>query len=259
MVDMSSSILCQNVSLSFSGRSEDLVLQSTDLSIEAGEFVCIIGPSGCGKTTLMNLVAGLIAPSSGVIAVGGVPVDGPSPDRGVIFQEFALMPWKTVLGNVEFGLRMKGLGAAERRRIALEQIDLVGLRGKEQLYPRQLSGGMKQRTAIARAYAMEPKILLMDEPFGALDAQTRAGLQDDLLTTWTSLGQTVIFITHDLDEAFYLGTRVLVMAARPGRIIDDIKVAFPLPRSPAIRFSEQFTHLKKRAWDQIERQHINHN
>ncbi|PRY20978.1 NitT/TauT family transport system ATP-binding protein [Aliiruegeria haliotis] len=253
---MTKSISIRNVAHGFGPtKSEVPVLEPTSLEIDAGEFVCVLGPSGCGKTTLMNMVAGLVLPREGEIDVGGEIVKGPSPARGVIFQEFALMPWKTVLGNIDFGLRMKGVPRAERRRIAQHHIDLVGLSGSEDLYPRQLSGGMKQRTAIARAYAVEPEVLLMDEPFGALDAQTRAVLQDDLLKSWQQLGQTVMFITHDLDEAFYLASRVLVMSKRPGTIVADIKVDIPYPRTPEIRFTEQFTEMKAQAWQLIEAQH----
>ena len=253
---MSKSIECRGVGHSFGeGASALEVLRPTDLSIAAGEFVCLLGPSGCGKTTLMNIVAGLVDPSVGTVEVGGEPVDGPSPERGVIFQEFALMPWKTVMGNVEFGLRMKGVPRAERRRIAREHLALVNLEGFEDKYPRQLSGGMKQRTAIARAYAVEPDVLLMDEPFGALDAQTRSILQDDLLASWEKLGQTVMFVTHDLDEAFYLASRVIVMSARPGVILADIDVDLPYPRDPKTRFTDRFTEMKQEAWSLIEAQH----
>ena len=253
---MSKSIECRGVGHSFgSGESAMEVLRPTDLDVKAGEFVCLLGPSGCGKTTLMNVVAGLIEPSAGTVTVGGEPVSGPSPERGVIFQEFALMPWKTVMGNVEFGLRMKGVPPAERRRVAREHLSLVGLEGFEDKYPRQLSGGMKQRTAIARAYAVEPDVLLMDEPFGALDAQTRSVLQDDLLASWEKLGQTVLFVTHDLDEAFYLASRVIVMSARPGAILADIEVDLPYPRDPQTRFTDRFTEMKSHAWSLIEAQH----
>ena len=252
---MSLEIDCRGVGHSFGGSEGPEVLTPTDLTIEAGEFVCVLGPSGCGKTTLMNVVAGLIEPTRGEVLVGGEPVEGPSPRRGVIFQEFALMPWKTVRGNVEFGLRMKGMGRAKRAEAVERHLSLVGLAGFEDHYPRQLSGGMKQRCAIARAYAVEPDVLLMDEPFGALDAQTRATLQDDLLASWSELGQTVLFVTHDLDEAFYLASRVLVMSARPGRILADIRVDLPYPRDPAVRFTDTFTEFKQRAWSLIESQH----
>ena len=253
---MSKSIICRGVAHSFGeGDRARPVLDRTDLTIDAGEFVCLLGPSGCGKTTLMNMVAGLVIPREGTIEVGGAIVKGPSPERGVIFQEFALMPWKTVIGNIDFGLRMKGVARAQRREIAQRHIDLVGLRGSEHLYPRQLSGGMKQRTAIARAYAVEPDVLLMDEPFGALDAQTRAVLQGDLLKSWEQLGQTVMFVTHDLDEAFFLASRVLVMSARPGRIVADITRDRPSPRPPEIRYDARFTEMKSEAWKLIEANH----
>ena len=226
---MSKTIECRGVGHGFGEGADELeVLRPTDLTVESGDFVCLLGPSGCGKTTLMNVVAGLVEPRRGTVTVGGERVDGPSPERGVIFQEFALMPWKTVLANVEFGLRMKGVPRDERRRTAREHLALVGLEGFENHYPRQLSGGMKQRTAIARAYAVEPDVLMMDEPFGALDAQTRATLQDDLLRSWSKLGQTVLFVTHDLDEAFYrAGLRRRAGRADDGRAVRRARRADP--------------------------------
>ena len=256
---MSKEIVCRALGHHYVDRGRSVeVLTPTDLVIEKGSFVSIVGPSGCGKTTLMNVVAGLVAPTEGQVLVGGRPITGPGPDRGVIFQEFALMPWKSVLANVEFALRMRGVPARERRALALKQLSFVGLSGYEDFYPHQLSGGMKQRTAIARAYAMEPEVLLMDEPFGALDAQTRSILQDDLLRTWNARGQTVVFITHDIDEAFDLSSRVLVMSKRPGRILADIAVPFDYPRTPDIRFTDAFTELKSQAWQLIQSQHVRH-
>ncbi|WP_031087386.1 ABC transporter ATP-binding protein, partial [Streptomyces sp. NRRL WC-3549] len=195
-----------------------LALDHVSLDIEDGEFVTVVGPSGCGKSTLMNIAAGLLDATDGEVVVDGVPVSGPAPERGVIFQQYALFPWMTVSGNVEFGLKVAGAKKAERRRKAREVIELVGLTDFADSLPKTLSGGMKQRCAIARAYAVDPKVLLMDEPFGALDSLTRVRMQESLLDTWGRDRRTVMFITHDVDEAVFLANRVVVMAARPGRI-----------------------------------------
>ncbi len=196
------------------------VLALEDISLEVGdrEFIALLGPSGCGKSTLLYLIGGFLPIESGTISVDGAPVTGPGPDRGVVFQHFALFPWKTVLQNVLYGLERKGAPRAEREDVARGFINLVGLRGFEDNYPSQLSGGMKQRAAIARTLAVDPRILLMDEPFGALDAQTRALMQSELLGIWRASPKTVIFVTHDVQEAVYLANRVFVMSARPGRI-----------------------------------------
>jgi len=206
-------------------------LEDINLNVKPNEFLCIIGPSGCGKTTLLRLIAGLEHPSSGEIVLDGKEVKGPSPDRGMVFQDFSLFPWRTVLKNVEFGL--ENLGVKDRREIAERYIELVGLKGFENCYPYELSGGMKQRVAIARALAMDPSILLMDEPFGSVDAQTRNVLQEELLEIWKRTKKTVLFVTHSVDEAVYLGDRVAVMSARPGRIIEcmDINIARPRKRT----------------------------
>ena len=205
------------------------VLALDDVSLEVGnrEFVALLGPSGCGKSTLLYLMGGFMPVVSGSITVDGKPVTGPGPDRGIVFQHFALFPWKTVRGNILYGLERQGMAKAEREERAMEFIKLVGLAGFEDSYPSQLSGGMKQRTAIARTLAFDPKILLMDEPFGALDAQTRGLMQSELLRIWQRTPKTVIFVTHDVQEAVFLADRVAVMSARPGRIktIVDTKFA----------------------------------
>jgi NitT/TauT family transport system ATP-binding protein len=229
-------------------------LTNVDLDIADGEFVTVVGPSGCGKSTLMNVVAGLEEPTSGEVLVDGKPVDGPSPERGVIFQQYALFPWLTVRKNVEFGLTIAGVGKAERRKRAEHFIDLVGLMDYADQLPKALSGGMKQRCAIARAYAADPTLLLMDEPFGALDALTRVTLQDQLLETWQNEKRTVLFVTHDVEEAVYLASRVIVMAARPGRIAEIIDVDIPYPRTDETRLDEHFTAIKNRVWRAVYHQ-----
>jgi NitT/TauT family transport system ATP-binding protein len=205
-------------------------LQHISAAIADGEFVSIVGPSGCGKSTLLYIVGGFIPSSSGQVAVDGRKVTGPGPDRGPVFQEFALFPWKTVRGNIRYGLEEQKVPRATADARVAYLLDLVHLRGYESLYPKELSGGMKQRVAIARTLAYNPKILLMDEPFGSLDAHTRALLQDELLAIWERETKTVLFVTHGVDEAVYLSDRVLVMTAAPGRLKADIRIALPRPR-----------------------------
>ncbi|AQW47459.1 ABC transporter ATP-binding protein [Streptomyces violaceusniger] len=229
-------------------------LGQVSLDIGDREFVAVVGPSGCGKSTLLCMVAGLVEPTSGTVTVDGAPVAGPGPDRGVIFQQYALFPWLTVRGNVEFGLKLARVPAAERRRRAEHAIELVGLADFADALPKTLSGGMKQRCAIARAYAVDPEVLLMDEPFGALDALTRVQLQDQLLDTWTQERRTVLFITHDVDEAVYLAGRVVVMAARPGRVHRIIDVDLPYPRTEEIRLSAEFARIRNDVWTQVYHQ-----
>ncbi|MBI5719718.1 MAG: ABC transporter ATP-binding protein [Burkholderiales bacterium] len=229
-------------------------VHEVSLDVAEGEFVTLVGPSGCGKSTLLNLAAGLQAPSGGRVCVDGVPVLGPSPQRGVIFQQYALFPWLTVAENVGFGLKIAGRPAAEREATVQRWLELVGLAAFAGALPKTLSGGMKQRCAIARAYAMDPSVLLMDEPFGALDALTRVRLQDQLLQTWQREQRTVLFITHDVDEAVYLARRVVVMAARPGRIHEIIHVDLPYPRTEAMRLSPDFAELRNRIWNAVHHQ-----
>ncbi|MFV0333188.1 MAG: ABC transporter ATP-binding protein [Tropicimonas sp.] len=230
------------------GADAFVALQDFDLNIGEGEIVTVVGPSGCGKSTAMNIAAGLLEPSGGHCTVGGVEVAGPGPDRGVIFQQYALFPWLTVRKNVEFGLKLKGMKPAERRERAEHYIDMVGLGDFADALPKMLSGGMKQRCAIARAYAVNPEVLLMDEPFGALDALTRVRLQDQLLDTWARDKRTIMFITHDVDEAVYLANRVIVMAARPGRLQEIIDVNLPYPRNEEIRLSPEFQKIRNQVW-----------
>ena len=230
------------------GKERFVALGGVSLDLVDNEFVTVVGPSGCGKSTLMNILAGLEEPTSGTALVDGKPVNGPSPERGVIFQQYALFPWLTVRKNVEFGLKNAGVPAGERRERAQHFIDMVGLTDFADALPKMLSGGMKQRCAIARAYAMNPKILLMDEPFGALDALTRVRMQEHLLQTWEQEKRTVMFITHDVDEAVYLANRVVVMAARPGRIHKIIDVNLPYPRTEEVRLSPEFAELRNEIW-----------
>ena len=215
------------------------------LSVAPGEFICLLGPSGCGKSTLLGALAGHLQPSRGTIKVDHAPLDGPHPDRGLVFQHHTLFPWKKVLANVAFGLKMKGVGRQERHRRAREMLKLVGLEGFENHYPAQLSGGMKQRVEIARVLINHPRVMLMDEPFGALDAQTRLMIQKLLLDVWECIKTTIIFITHDIDEALFLADRILVMSPRPGRIIDEIRLDFARPRGADLVTSEQFIRLKR--------------
>jgi NitT/TauT family transport system ATP-binding protein len=229
-------------------------LGDVSLELADNEFVTVVGPSGCGKTTLMNILAGLEEPTSGRALLDGKAISGPGPERGVIFQQYALFPWLTVRKNVEFGLKTKGVGRDERRRIADHFIELVGLTQFADALPKTLSGGMKQRVAIARAYAVNPSILLMDEPFGAVDALTRVRLQDQLLATWSQEKRTVVFITHDVDEAVFLANRVVVMAARPGRVVEVIDVDLPYPRNDELRLSPAFTALRNRVWNAVYHQ-----
>ncbi len=206
-------------------------VEDVSLEIHNGEFVSILGPSGCGKTTLLNIIAGFIAPTRGEILLNGRRIQGPGPDRGVVFQTFALFPWKTVLDNVGFGLKMRGVPKPERDRIAREYIALVGLEGFEDRYPHELSGGMQQRVGVARVLANNPELLLMDEPFASVDAQTRMTLQEELTRIWEDRRPTILFITHDVEEAVFLANRVIVLSARPGRVRETIDVALPRPRS----------------------------
>jgi NitT/TauT family transport system ATP-binding protein len=212
-------------------------LRNVSLSVEEGEFVCLIGPSGCGKTTLLQLVAGFLQPTDGRVLFRGRPIGSPGPDRGVVFQEYALFAWMTAQQNVEFGLRMAGVPPAERRERARSALDRVSLGRAADKYPHELSGGMRQRVAVARALVNEPKVLLMDEPFAAVDAMTRTALQHDLLRLWQEVNVSVLFITHNIDEAVFLAERVVVMSAHPGSVRRDIRIDLTYPRQ---RGSEAF-------------------
>jgi NitT/TauT family transport system ATP-binding protein len=221
-------------------------LDNISLDVAEQEFSVIVGPSGCGKSSLLRLVAGLIDPTSGRITLDGNEVTGPGKDRGMVFQSYTLFPWLTVRDNVEFGLKIGGVSAGERARIAAHYIAEVGLEGFETSYPKQLSGGMMQRVALARALANDPAILLMDEPFGALDSQTRSLMQELLLKIWEHSHKTVLFITHDIDEAILLGDRVHVMTARPGRIKERVEIDIQRPRTVDVAMSPEFIALKRR-------------
>jgi NitT/TauT family transport system ATP-binding protein len=218
-------------------------LKNINLDIEENEFVCFIGPSGCGKTTLLRIIAGLEEPSSGEILLEGQPIKGPGPERGMVFQEYSLFPWRTVLDNVAFGLELKGISKDQRHEKARQYLKMVELERFEERYPHELSGGMKQRVAIARALVNDPIAILMDEPFGALDAQTRNIMQSELLRIWEEEKKTVIFVTHSVDEAIYLADRIVIMSARPGKIKDVIKIDISRPRS---RTSPQVNAIRDR-------------
>ena len=237
-----------SVTLKFFPKSGAPVLALDDVSLEVAdqEFAVIVGPSGCGKSSLLRLVAGLVEPTSGEITLDGTPVARPGKDRGMVFQSYTLFPWLTVRDNVEFGLRIGGIPAEKRKHISDHFISEVGLEGFENAYPKQLSGGMMQRVALARALANDPEILLMDEPFGALDSQTRSLMQELLLQIWEHSHKTVLFITHDIDEAILLGDRVHVMTARPGRIKERVEIDLARPRQVDVLTSPEFIAIKRR-------------
>jgi len=232
--------------------NEQIALSKVDLDIAAGEFVCLVGPSGCGKTTLINLIAGFEQPSSGSVLIDGKPVTGPDPDHIMIFQDYGLYPWRTVLGNVLFGLQARNLPPAEARHKALSALELVGLQQSMDKHPHELSGGMKQRVAIARALAVEPSVLFMDEPFAALDAFTRLHLQDELLCIWAEKKPTVLFVTHDLDEAIALGQKVVLMAAGPGRVQRVLDIRLPHPRE---RTDSNFAAFRRELFEEFQLVH----
>ncbi|GAB2875739.1 ABC transporter ATP-binding protein [Pseudoduganella ginsengisoli] len=224
-------------------------VQDVSLDIAPGEFICLLGPSGCGKSTLLGALAGHIPASSGSITVDGTAISGPHPERGLVFQQHTLFPWKSVLANVAFGLKMQGVARKEREARARELIALVGLEGFEQHYPSQLSGGMRQRVEIARVLITHPRVMLMDEPFGALDAQTRLMMQHLLLDVWARIRTTIVFITHDIDEALFLADRIFVMSPRPGRIVEELRLDFERPRGAGLVTSPEFTRLKRHCLD----------
>ncbi|MGE5218410.1 MAG: ABC transporter ATP-binding protein [Chloroflexota bacterium] len=247
-------IRAQNLALSFRPKNREPVTALTDLNLAVarGEFVSIVGPSGCGKSTFLNILLGLIKHDSGTLEFNGAPVTGPSQERAMVFQEFGLLPWRTVAANVELGLELKGIGAGQRAERAAELIKLVGLTGFERHYPHELSGGMKQRVGLARALATEPEVLLMDEPFAALDAQTRDLMQTELLQIWERTKKTVLFVTHSIEEAAYLSDRVIVMTARPGRTKDVIQIELPRPRDYEMRLTPEFNDIKLRIWEVLK-------
>ena len=246
-----------NVEKIYEGRKGRVVaLNGVSLDIKENEFICVVGPSGCGKSTLLNIIAGLLDATSGAVYVDGKKVEGTGTERGVVFQQYALFPWLTVIKNVMFGLKLKGMSDAEAREVAMKYIRMVDLEEFVDSYPKELSGGMKQRVAIARAYAVQPEVLLMDEPFGALDAQTRTQLQTELLKTWEEEQKTCFFITHDVEEAIVLATRVVIMSARPGRIRDIVDIDIPYPRTQETKMTPEFIALKNRIWSQVYQEYL---
>jgi NitT/TauT family transport system ATP-binding protein len=248
-------ISISNLSKTFEGSDRSVVaLQDINLTLSQGEFVCLLGPSGCGKSTLLNAVAGFIQPSSGEIVVDGRPVREPGPDRGVVFQEYAIFPWMTVARNISFGLEIKGVSALETRERVDVLLDTLGLREFRDRFPKDLSGGMRQRVAIARLLAIDSPVMLMDEPFGALDALTRRTLQDELLRIWRESGKTVLFVTHSIEESLYLASRIVVMTYRPGTIKRNQVVNMTYPRDPAgVEFNELKRELGRLVMEEQER------
>ena len=246
-----------NVYKEYQGRSgKTIALNGVNLEIKENEFICVVGPSGCGKSTLLNIIAGLLEPTSGTVTLDGKVIEGTGVERGVVFQQYALFPWRTVLKNVMFPLEMKKVPKEEAEAIARKYIKSVGLEGFEKSYPKELAGGMKQRVAIARAYAANPEVLLLDEPFGALDAQTRVQLQAELLETWEKEKKTCFFITHDVDEAIILAQRVIIMSARPGRIKKIVDIDIPYPRTQATKTDPRFLELKSEIWNEVYKEFL---
>ncbi len=246
-----------NVKKEFEGRNGRMTaLNGVSLDIHENEFVCVVGPSGCGKSTLLNVIAGLLEPTSGNVYCDGKEVVGTGTERGVVFQQYALFPWLTVKKNVMFGLELQKMKEDEAERIAMKYLKMVQLEEFADHYPKELSGGMKQRVAIARAYAVNPSILLMDEPFGALDAQTRTQLQSELLETWEKEWKTCFFITHDVDEAIILAQRVVIMSARPGRIKEIVDVNIPYPRTQETKMTPEFLELRNHIWGQVYQEYL---
>ena len=246
-----------NVRKVFSTRNGEMVaLNGVNLDIYENEFICVVGPSGCGKSTLLNIIAGLTDATSGTLYCNGKAVSGTGTDRGVVFQQYALFPWLTVKKNVMFALEMKGVKGKQAQDLAMQYLAKVDLEKFADHYPKELSGGMKQRVAIARAYAADPEVLLMDEPFGALDAQTRTQLQSELLETWERDQKTCFFITHDVDEAIILAQRVIIMSARPGRIKDIVDIDIPYPRTQETKMTPRFLELKNHIWSQVYQEYL---
>lgn len=228
------------------------VLKEVNLDVAEGEFLVLLGASGCGKSTMLNMISGFEPPTQGRIIVNGRVVKDVEPACGMVFQQYALFPWKTVSENVAFGLKMRGVGKAERREAARRHIEAVGLKGFEGSYPGALSGGMKQRVSIARVLANDPDVMLLDEPFAALDAMTRQVLQEQLLSIYEKSGKTIVFITHSIDEALLLSTRMIVMGAKPGRIVQDIRNDLPLPRTAEVQLSPAYLDMKKSIWETVQ-------
>lgn len=229
---------------------EVAALRGLSLEVEEGEFFGIVGPSGCGKTTLLNLIAGLEEPTEGAIFIDGSEVKGPGFERGMLFQEGALLPWRSVMKNIEFGLEIRGIDKEEREGIARKYLNMVGLGGFEESYPHELSGGMAQRTALARVLTFDPEVLLMDEPFASVDALTREKLQEELLRIWEETKKTVVFVTHSIDEIVYLSDRVAVLTARPARVKEIVEIDLPRPRRE-VRASPQFSEFRDKIWNML--------
>ena len=244
----------RNVNLTFRppNRGPVRALHGFDIEIEEGEFLSIVGPSGCGKSTFLNVVLGLIKPDSGDVRMRGRPIEGPGSDRAMVFQEFGLLPWRTVQNNIELGLELKGVTSGSRRDTSQRFIEMVGLAGFEGHYPHELSGGMKQRVGLARALATDPDVLLMDEPFAALDAQTRDIMQVELLRIWQEARKTVLFVTHQIEEAIYLSDRVMVMTKRPGHAKKIFRIDLPRPRDYEMRVTPEFNELKLEIWHALK-------
>lgn len=241
----------RNLSVTFDAADQP-VLDAIDLEVRAGEFIAIVGASGSGKTTLLRAIDGLVKPSSGAVYVRGTEVDRPGPDRAFVFQQDNLLPWRTIRDNVAFGLEIQGMAREERHRKAEEMLRLTGLTGVEDRFPAQLSGGMRQRVNVARAFAVNPDVLLMDEPFAALDAQTREVLQSELLSIWAREKKTVLFVTHQLDEAVYLADRVVVLSSNPGRIREIVPIELPRPRELDAKHTKEFSDLETHLWELIK-------
>lgn len=246
-----------HVEMIYEGRKgKTVALNGVDLDIRENEFITVVGPSGCGKSTLLNIIAGLNKPTGGAVYLDGRKIEGTGTERGVVFQQYALFPWLTVKKNVMFGLKLNGKSDAEAEEIAMKYIKMVQLEDFVDSYPKELSGGMKQRVAIARAYAVQPEVLLMDEPFGALDAQTRTQLQAELTRTWQEEKKTCFFITHDVEEAIILGTRTIIMSARPGRIKEIVNIDLPFPRTQDMKMTKEFLDLKNKIWGEVYKEYL---
>ena len=237
------------------GQSLD-ILDVERFSVREGEFVTVIGPSGCGKSTFLHIIGGFIKAEGGSIRVYGEEVNGPGPDRGMMFQEFALFPWRTVAGNVAWGLESQGVPKAEIDAVVGRYLEMMSLGDFRNHFPAELSGGMKQRVALARVLAFDPKVLLMDEPFGALDAQTRETMQEELTRLWERTGKTIVFVTHDIEEAVYLGDRVVVLTARPARIREEVRIALPRPRGLEVKKSVECLEYRNHIWDLIRSESV---
>jgi NitT/TauT family transport system ATP-binding protein len=246
-----SMISIQGVSKSF---GDNHVLTNLDLEVKKGEFLVLLGASGCGKSTLLNLIAGFEKPTAGRVSVNGKVIEDITAACGMVFQQYALLPWQTVQQNVEFGLKMQHVPKKERAETARRFIEMVGLKGSENKYPAALSGGMKQRVSIARVLANDPDVMLFDEPFAALDAMTRQVLQDQLLSIYEQSGKTIVFITHSIDEALMLSTRMAIMGARPGRIVQDVRNELPHPRTAEVQLSSAFIELKRAIWETVQQE-----